>query len=521
MAGSFIERVAAIVDATIRPPALCLFRDAAMRPFDDTATSEIRKWLLATTLFFGLYHPGSAAQIVNERADNGALIVGILGQINPDDDDAFDRIVAGHSEVVVGLNSPGGSLMAGLNIGATIHNHGYATMVIDDTTCASSCALIWLAGSPRIMGPKARIGFHAASWRDGSVTGDGNALIGAYLTKLGLSYQTVVYLTEAQPDSITWLHPFMASTMGIAVKVLDPEPVRPPPVATPVLARPPVTQQQFAAPAPAASRVGPSNDCGKADTPLMQFICADADLSRTDVEMVQPYYVLRHQVGPSGWQALMVEAINFQTQTASYCGIVNDILPADGAALKICLSGAYRRQRSVWLARLSGDGRQEAVRPIDQHMQLQAKLQMLGFIASTDKIDGIFSTGTRAAITAWQTSAGFPATGLLGDTDASRLTASSQGATTVPMAMSVPSTFQQGLTDRQAWEAWLAGTKGNYHLGAFFWSAQRSLLHPASCYTLFGDAAAGCLAAKVRLDPTDVRRKADPTYRAGWNNYTP
>jgi len=35
--------------------------------------------------------------------------------------------------------------------------------------------------------------------------GEGNAMVGAYLNRLGLSYAAIRYLTSAPPDSIRWL----------------------------------------------------------------------------------------------------------------------------------------------------------------------------------------------------------------------------------------------------------------------------------------------------------------------------
>ena len=51
-----------------------------------------------------------------------------------------------------------------------------------------------------------KIGFHAARNQvTGKETGSGNALIGAYLNKLRLPYPAVFYITQASPESITWL----------------------------------------------------------------------------------------------------------------------------------------------------------------------------------------------------------------------------------------------------------------------------------------------------------------------------
>jgi hypothetical protein len=84
--------------------------------------------------------------------------------------------------------------------------------------------------------------------------------------------------------------------------------------------------------------------------------------------------------------------------------------------------------------------------------------------------------------------------------------------------------FRQGFADRQAWESWFAGLSGGaYRDGAHYWSAQRSLAQPGPCFMPDGSArdewTAGCVAAKQRLDPTDVRRRGEPEYRSGWNSY--
>jgi hypothetical protein len=77
--------------------------------------------------------------------------------------------------------------------------------------------------------------------------------------------------------------------------------------------------------------------------------------------------------------------------------------------------------------------------------------------------------------------------------------------------------FEQGIADREAWESWFAGLNGDYRRGASYWSGQRSLAHPGPCKALGGEATAGCEAAKLRLDPSDARRKTDRDYRFGWN----
>jgi gag-polyprotein putative aspartyl protease len=96
-------------------------------------------------------------------------------------------------------------------------------------------------------------------------------------------------------------------------------------------------------------------------------------------------------------------------------------------------------------------------------------------------------------------------------------------APVVPETPQLPVPFKDGLRDRTSWERWFAVTAGEFKDGAEYWAGQRSLTQPGSCYgpmgQHLGDWTAGCLATKPLLTPTDIRRKSEPEYRAGWNSY--
>jgi len=85
--------------------------------------------------------------------------------------------------------------------------------------------------------------------------------------------------------------------------------------------------------------------------------------------------------------------------------------------------------------------------------------------------------------------------------------------------------YRQGAADRRAWETWFNQLTRDFRAGAEYWSGQRSLPKPGSCYgpagQNLGDWTAGCIAAKRFLDPTDIHRRSEPDYRAGWNSYSP
>lgn len=87
-----------------------------------------------------------------------------------------------------------------------------------------------------------------------------------------------------------------------------------------------------------------------------------------------------------------------------------------------------------------------------------------------------------------------------------------------------PSTAsQEGQAARQAWESWFSLQSGDFHAGAEWWAAHRSLPHPGSCTATPPSTGekwtAGCLAAQQRLAAADVRRRTEPEYRRGWNSF--
>jgi hypothetical protein len=52
-------------------------------------------------------------------------------------------------------------------------------------------------------------------------SGPGNAIVGAYLNKLGLSYEAAVYMTTASPTNMQWLKSDDAKRLGIAADMLN------------------------------------------------------------------------------------------------------------------------------------------------------------------------------------------------------------------------------------------------------------------------------------------------------------
>lgn len=161
--------------------------------------------------------PAKAASFRSATAGAAPMVL-ISGEFAYGDGERFQRLAATLPKATtVVFDSPGGNLMAGLQIGETIRAKGYGTLVADGSVCASACAIAWLGGTKRYLSSGGRLGFHAASGENG-ISAPGNALVGAYMARLGLKADAVYALTAASPYDIAWLDFASARQLGIAVE---------------------------------------------------------------------------------------------------------------------------------------------------------------------------------------------------------------------------------------------------------------------------------------------------------------
>ena len=155
--------------------------------------------------------PAGAAEIKAVPTAPGGAVVELGGIIEPGDDARLAAALATTPRPRgLSLSSLGGNVQAALALGEAVRREGLATTVPARGVCASACGLVWLAGTPRAMGQDAHVGLHAAYLRRNGVsveTGAANALIGAYLGRLGFDDRAIVYLTSAAPDEMTWILP--------------------------------------------------------------------------------------------------------------------------------------------------------------------------------------------------------------------------------------------------------------------------------------------------------------------------
>ncbi len=150
----------------------------------------------------------ASATIEHVTLDRATEAILISGDILDGDDARFGELSRRFPRAVVYLESDGGALMPAIEIGKLVRAHRHPTAVLDGSTCTSACALIWIAGAPRYLGPEARLGFHASYADEGGrlvETGVGNAMVGHYLSELDVSEDATVFATIASPYEINWL----------------------------------------------------------------------------------------------------------------------------------------------------------------------------------------------------------------------------------------------------------------------------------------------------------------------------
>jgi hypothetical protein len=155
------------------------------------------------------------------------------GQIAPGDTARFRAFVIAHgltwSRVV--LNSPGGSLAEGVELGKAIRElHfdtevGFAPLGTDQPTgamCASSCAYAFAGGVYRFYSTKyARLGIHQFYFEDDRAVSvsDIQIVSGAlisYLNEMGVDANAFTLATSAHGNGIVWLSDDQAKSLSFA-----------------------------------------------------------------------------------------------------------------------------------------------------------------------------------------------------------------------------------------------------------------------------------------------------------------
>ena len=121
----------------------------------------------------------SAANISTQQKDDSECAFSLQGEIKAGDAEQLSKLIESSREVLIAwepsyicLDSPGGSLMEGVELAKVISEAGLSTRIPSNSICLSACSITFMAGSfsegevistNRTMHPTARLGFHAPS----------------------------------------------------------------------------------------------------------------------------------------------------------------------------------------------------------------------------------------------------------------------------------------------------------------------------------------------------------------------
>lgn len=435
-----------------------------------------RLWLIiATSIMVSEWSPSWAA-VINKNSLGDINFITIEGPIVIDDLSKFEGISSSSAEfssgpTVVMLNSPGGNLITGLAIGETIRANRLSTAVMNGSECTSICALIWLAGTKRYLGTSAKVGFHAAysgTEADAKEVGEANAFVGAYLSKLGLSYAAIAFATEAAPGEMQWLHPSDAERIGIQLDLV-----------------------------PDGLQNSPSSQSPRATE-------SDEQQARS---VVASYYELWSRAGTD------VESLSaYYGDTAKFYGAVTT---------REKIMDEKRRFSARWPIR------HYTIKPNTLFAQCDDTCSVTGVVewdvSSPER--GAHSVGTANFVLKIALN-NSDIRGIILSENGSVLAAHNDSLPSAQAALGstgsdVSPAYAAGRQARLDYQAWFNGLpSGDFRDGAAFWAANRSLKDPPSCkqFTKPAQWWAGCFSAQARLSPIDARRHAEKNYWRGWNS---
>jgi hypothetical protein len=136
-------------------------------------------------------------------------------------------------------------------------------------------------------------------------------------------------------------------------------------------------------------------------------------LSLFQLRFVQIQEAFVQQLGDAGAKLARDAVDNFYADLEDDCQIdPNENPPILTDERLICLIKDFKAERAAWMLKLGTPAQEEAARSIDDSATLQRRLQTLGYLNSTAKIDGVYGHDTRAAIVRWQLTQHLPPTGL-------------------------------------------------------------------------------------------------------------
>ena len=164
------------------------------------------------------------------RSESGVFrdttLVYLDGLIDAGASDRLSKALEGiNGKIAVWLNSPGGNLFAGMQLGRIIRKHGASTHIVNYRTllpgeCYSACSLAFLGGVYRFANNGAHYGVHRASLQAGpradrDLGQDLSAAIRSYIREMGVDARLFDLWIKAAPDEMYFLSQQQVRDLGV------------------------------------------------------------------------------------------------------------------------------------------------------------------------------------------------------------------------------------------------------------------------------------------------------------------
>jgi hypothetical protein len=163
--------------------------------------------LLAIFVALFVYFIGSG---ISTRVTVSEHTTTIGGEINEETIERF-RV-----RPLIVTTGPGGMIEPALGIGTMIRRARADTIVPYHHSCASACALIWLAGTRRYLG--GAVGFHPAHYGGTDIYAEeSNQDVADYCRWLGMPERFIRWVDETDTRDISWLTPRLAQELGVPI----------------------------------------------------------------------------------------------------------------------------------------------------------------------------------------------------------------------------------------------------------------------------------------------------------------
>lgn len=177
----------------------------------------MRLWCVLTILLLTLFEAGASAEVRVTRLDEKLRFadVDLSGKITQADVEQFRKLsaflVSRFGVVTANLNSPGGDVLAAIEIGNIVRDNWIWTVVDDNDECSSACVLVFAAGAERGAGDRSVVRIHRPHF-DAALfgrLGQGQAKakydslvaeVKGYLSRMGMSDQLFQAMMAVRSD---------------------------------------------------------------------------------------------------------------------------------------------------------------------------------------------------------------------------------------------------------------------------------------------------------------------------------